>query len=328
MEEEEEVESQCKKKKKKTGEYDERLETAMQLKFNAINTPNAETTSNSAWLELGGYKPEEITQQLKSTFKRVYSRRKQRIPEQHPIPEIEQHWNHHWVRKIYLTEKMEHEFLPKWLSFVKERQENDSTYFEYIGKTCIKQKKLERTGNRRTKGYKIIEDLYDNCIEFFTSRGTYEEIQADPEKTIIHALFTDYDENNKTFQQPHTDYAYMPTKSKSTKPPNYSWTAHMPITEEGSWITLWFGTGQGYTVEIQMGEVLLLRSDVVHGGGIPIIQQNMRDMKFHRLHFYLVTNDQPAHPGSINITHYDGVTKMKKMYVHPSRTLNGKDENE
>jgi hypothetical protein len=43
----------------------------------------------------------------------------------------------------------------------------------------------------------------------------------------------------------------------------------MPITHEGSWITLWLGTVAGYTMHIPHGMVLLLQPNVVHRGGTP-----------------------------------------------------------
>jgi hypothetical protein len=94
----------------------------------------------------------------------------------------------------------------------------------------------------------------------------------------------------------------------------------MPITIEGSWITLWFGIGKGYTIKIPFGTVLLLRSEIIHGGGTPIIEQNAKCKKFRRLHYYLVTEDQLAVPGFINQFTYDELYSLSDMHVQISRS--------
>ncbi len=111
------------------------------------------------------------------------------------------------------------------------------------------------------KGFKLIQDLFKKSIALFTENGIFDEIHTDPGKTIIHTIFTDND-SNIDFQEAHTEYDYLPRQTDSETPPHSSWTAHMPITNKGSWITLWFGTGAGYTMHIPYGMVLLLRSDV------------------------------------------------------------------
>jgi hypothetical protein len=95
----------------------------------------------------------------------------------------------------------------------------------------------------------------------------------------------------------------------------------MPITNEGSWVTVWFGTGAGYTVHVPYGTVLLLRSDVIHGGGTPKVEEHMDKKTLHCLHFYLVTNDQPAYPGMINLWSYDEKTLLRDIHVQSTRSF-------
>jgi hypothetical protein len=71
------------------------------------------------------------------------------------------------------------------------------------------------------------------------------------------------------------------------------------LTQEGSWITLWWGQGVGCTLQITYGKILLLHSDVIHGGGVPNVTRRIENKYFRRLHFYLVTQDQAATPGNI-----------------------------
>ncbi len=68
----------------------------------------------------------------------------------------------------------------------------------------------------------------------------------------------------------------------------FAWIMVLPVTNDGCWITVWTGLGVGTNMEIKYGECLFLRSDVVHSGGRPEID-NESDRKFIRLHCYLPT---------------------------------------
>jgi hypothetical protein len=234
-------------------------------------------------------------------------------------PEEDQPWNQHWVKKIKLNADMKI-FLPSWVKHTKELEKAKDTYFERIGITCLKQHILERIGNKNVKGFKLIQDLFKKSIALFAENGILDELHADPDKTSIHTIFTDND-SNINFQEAHTDYDYLTRQIDSETPPRYSWTAHMPITTEGSSITLWFGTGAGYTMHIPHGTVLLLQSDVIHGGGAPKVEEHMEKKTFHRLHLYLVMNDQPAYPGTINLWAYNNKTLLCDMHVQPPRNF-------
>ncbi len=51
---------------------------------------------------------------------------------------------------------------------------------------------------------------------------------------------------------------------------DYAFTAHLPLNKvDGSHIYLWKKPGCGSAVHILGGHCLLLRSDVVHSGGVP-----------------------------------------------------------
>jgi len=73
------------------------------------------------------------------------------------------------------------------------------------------------------------------------------------------------------FQEAHQDYF---PKVISIKVPNYiklhlAWSAIIPMTSDGSWITFWYSQDVHHTFQIKYGETLLFRSDVVHCGGHP-----------------------------------------------------------
>ena len=107
------------------------------------------------------------------------------------------------------------------------------------------------------------------------------------------------------------------SSSKSLSHLMYSWTAHMPVSEDGMWIHLWFAPGYGHSVKVNYGETLFLRSDVVHGGGVPLSVEIMGLNSYYCLHYYLVTDLQPAHPKVTNPKHYDNVTLLSDIYLLP-----------
>jgi len=112
--------------------------------------------------------------------------------------------------------------------------------------------------------------------------------------------------------------------SKSLSHRMYSWTAHMPITEDGMWINLWFGPGYGHAVYVPYGETLFLRSDMIHGGGVPMSVEAKGLKKYYRLHFYLPTDLQPAYPGQNNYDHYDNVTHIPDICLLPETSFDSK----
>jgi hypothetical protein len=72
----------------------------------------------------------------------------------------------------------------------------------------------------------------------------------------------------------------------------------------------------GAPVHIDYGKVLLLCSDVVHGGGTPNLEY-VRGKRFDHLHMYLDTEDQKADPGNIHSIWYDGITPLSDLYWKP-----------
>jgi len=73
------------------------------------------------------------------------------------------------------------------------------------------------------------------------------------------------------FQEAHQDCF---PKVISIKVPNYTklhlaWSAIIPMTSDGSWITIWYSQDVHRTFQIKYGQTLLLRSDVMHCGSHP-----------------------------------------------------------
>jgi hypothetical protein len=131
------------------------------------------------------------------------------------------------------------------------------------------------------------------------------------DKIISHAMFTAKDSYDS--QVPHTDY---PFKMPSKKEHFYAWTAIIPLTEAGSWLHVWYGTGKGKNVHINYGFGFLFRSDVVHTGGRIQIDDKPGE-KYYRLHFYLGTAFQPGNVGVVNYYNHDLRHQLTELYQVP-----------
>jgi len=133
-------------------------------------------------------------------------------------------------------------------------------------------------------------------------------------------------------QRPHIDFhwetlllsrkkgrfASLSGEQISLKYGNMPYTAHLPLSREGSWIFLWNGPGPSVPFHIKYGFMLILRGDVVHSGGNPFYYDHV-GKRYPRIHFYLLTS--PAdHPGdSVSYHNYDGEYFDREYYHLPEK---------
>jgi hypothetical protein len=208
----------------------------MEFKLNARNT-SCDDRDNTRWLLEAGYAEEEITEDLKQHFKKRYSYQYTKFINSNPIPEEEQPWHCHWIRKLEVSPELL-QFIPQVLDlFPLSKEDELYSTFERIGKTSIKQRMLPQSPNGKIKHKALITSVFDHWIAFFKQSDLPRDFGFDLDKTIVHLLYTDVD-SDKIFQNPHTDYPYVITRRNMKDRVRFSWTAHMPLTEEGSWITL------------------------------------------------------------------------------------------
>jgi len=104
----------------------------------------------------------------------------------------------------------------------------------------------------------------------------------------------------------------------SIKVPNYrklclAWSAIIPMTSDGSWVTIWYSQDVHHTFQIKYGETLLFCLDVVHCGGCPGVDLKT-GANYYRLHFYLQTEFQMAPDNEVNKFHVDGTTSLTTLY--------------
>jgi hypothetical protein len=298
---------------------EDKFELAMEFKLNAQST-SFDDRDNTRWLLEAGYAEEEIMEELKQHFKKRYSYLYTKFINHNPVPEEEQPWHCHWICKLEVTPELL-QFLPNVLDLFPSSKEDELySTFERIGKTSIKQWLLPRSPNGKIKHKALINSVFDHWIAFFKDSGLPSDFGFDLDKTIAHLLYTD-DDSDKNLQDLHMDYPYVITRRNIKDRVRFSWMAHMPLTEEGSWMTIWWGPGVGYTLQIPLGKILLLRLDVIHGGGIPNVTRRTDKKQFRRIHFYLVTPDQAATPGLIYEYNYDNETRLIDTFFQAKRTF-------
>jgi hypothetical protein len=84
---------------------------------------------------------------------------------------------------------------------------------------------------------------------------------------ICNAMKTYNDEFE--FQDAHTDYYYKAIHPKEVSGKWLAWSAIIPMTEQGSWICVYFDRHSPRSIHIKYGQLMLFRSDLVHCGGRP-----------------------------------------------------------
>jgi hypothetical protein len=136
--------------------------------------------------------------------------------------------------------------------------------------------------------FKKKEIGWNTLLEFIKENVPHdkrEEILAD---NLAQACFIKSNLTPTYQQLPHIDFFWKDIISNAGIP----WTAHIPLTADGSYLFVWSGPGDAIPIHIKYGEVLLIRGDTVHAGGLPTPAHYGKE--YTRLHLYL-----PKNPGQI-----------------------------
>jgi hypothetical protein len=150
---------------RKEMEVEHKLTLAMQFKLNAQNTSHEEK-ENAVWLLKAGFMEEEITKSLKDTFKKAYSYRLNKFLRSAVIPEEDQPWHKHWIKKLDPTQQLLAYLLEANGLFPSGREDRPQ-HFEWIGKTSIKQRQLQLIHSAKTKHFTLICKVFGECYAFF-----------------------------------------------------------------------------------------------------------------------------------------------------------------
>jgi hypothetical protein len=160
-------------------ETEEKITMAMVFKLNAWNT-NYDDQNNTQWLLKARFVEREITMELRNRFKKSFSYRFRKFISPTDIPEEDQPWHKHWIKKLELTPDLLR-FLPETEKLFPTSKE-DATYnfFEHVGRTSIKQRKLQGD-NGRLKDSNTINQVYKTCNNFFKVSGIPRDLEVNLE---------------------------------------------------------------------------------------------------------------------------------------------------
>ena len=123
-------------------------------------------------------------------------------------------------------------------------------------------------------GLKSINGLSLQLGNFLSAHLPFE--QEDPHYLNSSLSFLET-RRNQTFQRAHLDYFWNHLCDRA--PEDLPWICVFPITEEGMRLHVWPYPGVGKVLNISIGELVFLRGDLVHAGGI--------GKPATRCHFYL-----------------------------------------
>ena len=303
-----------KRRVKEMQRLEKEMELALNIKINdeTCNMPNL---CNAMYLNMGGYPKNMITEALLQKFYHAYNHRKKRFI----APPYLQPFNQYWVKIETFNESfklLSHQIL-KFLVIMEGRK----GHYKCITGTNMWRIYLhESKFNKCPEFAKFNDKLRQNSIEYFIENGWEKKgILANTIK--IFGIFT----LGKTeeIQNVHTDHPFVNEHQVKMSETKYAWTAHMPITTEGMWITVWFAPGLGNTFQVKFGDILYLRSDVVYALGTPMTEDADGERKHYHLQYYLPTNDQPICPCTFNTKDRDNVTNLSQIYYLPKRKIEG-----
>jgi len=188
--------------------------------------------------------------------------------------------------------------------------------FYYIGKTNLKQWHIEQRffslfGKNK---YDSQVKSFKNNLQLFITANALTDMGVLFDEIDMSLIYTASDEI--VHQTPHFDYAPKVLTQKQIKDnAQFAWIMLLPLTSSGCWVTVWTGPGVGTNMQINFGECLFLRSDVVHAGGRREITNEDSDTKFVRLHCYLPTAFQKVVRDKIYTLNLNGLSLQDTYWV-------------
>ena len=296
---------------------DPRTEEAITLRLRAIGTDQENITDLDHWLLLGGYTQQDIEDSgverwklLRNNFSKQYGKRRAayEIPDD-KLPLWEKPVTSSFLRFEDVPEEVKAHY-----TAIIAHAANSKAYKQLIN-VNLQQLDITDLANAVQKGKRSTatnSTIMQAFIRFFTKLGMH-KVGVTYHNLICSVMMNNND--NFDFQEAHQDYY---PKAISTGDDDYetqhlAWSAIFPMTDEGSWITIWFSRDVSRSYHIKLGQVVLFRSDVVHCGGRPRVDLK-KGVTFYRLHFYLQTSFQLAPKNEINKFYLDGKTPLASMY--------------
>jgi len=306
--------------KKKGKQSDTRMLTALQLRYRAIQDTDKSVIDDSTyWLIQGGYTEEDKNTLGVSGWRHLcnnFSQQWYLYKKKNPIPEEQKPlWEQDFMKNFVQLEPVPEyvtELFPKIIQYMDNLK---TSAYKNLVNVNFQQYDITSFLNKVPQGKRA---KASNATPMKAFERYFKNIGMEKKGITLHNLICNVLKNTSDefdFQDAHQDYF---PKVISIKVPNYTklhlaWSAIIPMTSDGSWITIWYSQDVHRTFQIKYGETLLFRSDVVHCGGRPGVDLR-KEATFYRLHFYLQTEFQMAPDNEVNKFHIDGTTSLTTLY--------------
>ena len=301
-----------------------RVKVAMNLKLND-ETSFKLHRKNKEYLLLAGYSENTINDQLIKHFWDNYSCCRNKMQKQ--IPPHLQSYNKHWIKVVKTSEVIEGMF-PVIKNLLLNMEGEKGQFKVYDNSNVTKSVLYTSTGCIHPKYLNVINNIKAVSVGYMMEIGLG-DVGVNLNNIVIYGVFING--NSERIQNPHTAYPYIHSHQREVNVSKtsikkadtaslefmLSWTAYMPITNEGMWITIWFGPGYGYALKVNLGETLFLRSDVVFAVTVPLTENADWRQKYYHLQYYLPSDSQPPHPNNIFTQHFDNITDFSHLYCLP-----------
>lgn len=287
---------------------------AVKLKLNHENC-GLTLGSERAYIRKAGGSEDLLTEKLIRTFTTYYSRYKRSAMPEMELPIIEQPFFQHCLQKYLLDDQ----FI-LYLRTVHEAVKNARKAFiySYVGETNFLQLRLDNIGGN-TDAVREIQDVYHQVnkrIISFVNENCCKSIGEIP-FSKKHMTFHIYNDGcDKEDENPHKDYPDIGSSNIYTNDFSHAWICHIPISDNGMWINLWLTPGYAKSIKVEYGSILLIRSDVVFGGCMPILD-DCDNIRYERLCMYLDSKDQIYIQGFTNVLCSDLKTPLSHSCYKP-----------
>jgi hypothetical protein len=305
-------------KKSRGRPKNDKIDLAVTLRIRAYeSTSKADDDNIEHWLFKAGYTEEEKASmgiekwnKLKNTCSVTFSKRRKTITlSQDLLPLWEKEITKNYIRFVTVPEDVVNTF---------------TTIIQYFD--SISRNKFRNLVGVNIQMLEITDFMKETRIGNQPILSYYKEFFKQQKMTEIGIVLKDLictamknKNDNFDFQDPHQDYfpvAISSDNNKNLKKEWLAWSAIIPISKQGSWLTIWYDFQTPRTVEIKHGQVVFFRSDVVHCGGRPKVDM-LQNQTYYRLHFFLQTKLQRAPKDKVNKYHFDGRTPFNALYTLP-----------
>jgi len=295
----------------------DRIELAVSLRLRAYENTNVASNDLEYWLFQAGYSEEEKKKmgatrwsKLKNTCSVTFTKRRKTIKHSEDLLPL---WEKTITRTYIRFEDVPQDIMDLYSILIDYIDNCSKKSFKNLTGVNLQQIDITDYINSKVVNNKKILHYFKI---FFKKQGM-EKIGVLLNDLICNAMKNKND--NFDFQDPHQDYFPVTISTDSNKKLNdqwLAWSAIVPISKQGSWITIWYDLTSPRTIEIKYGQMIFFRSDVVHCGGRPRVD-TLADQTYYRLHFYLQTKIQKAPDNKINKFHLDGRTYFNDLYTLP-----------